>query len=87
MNPQPVKCRHVFIRIDAVKKRLVQPYDKPFEVVRRFEKFMDVSINGKVQRISIECIKPAFTADKGKSEHPRLDNKTKIHCQDTGPDC
>lgn len=51
---------HVFIRVDKVKKPLTPPYEGPFEVVNRFEKFFDVMIRGKLQRISIDRLKPSF---------------------------
>lgn len=78
LNPELNKCSHVFVRIDAVKKPLVQPYEGPFPVVKRYEKYMDVRMNGKVQRISIDRLKPAFVCDQGISEHPLADQKTKI---------
>lgn len=58
------KCSHVFVRIDAVKKPLVQPYEGPFKVIKRHDKYMDVQINSKVQRISIDRIKPAFVCEE-----------------------
>lgn len=56
-------CTHVFVRHDAVKKPLRRPYDGPFEVLDRGDKFMDISIKGKTQRISIDRLKPAFIYD------------------------
>lgn len=57
-------CSHVFVRIDAVKKPLVQPYEGPFEVIERHEKYMDIRINSKIQRITIDRIKPAFICNE-----------------------
>lgn len=52
-------CTHVFVRIDAVKKPLQRPYEGPYEVLKKYEKFMDVNIRGKSHRISIDRLKPA----------------------------
>lgn len=54
-------CTHVFVRYDGVKKSLQRPYDGPYRVIDRTEKYMDVIINQKQQRISIDRIKPAYT--------------------------
>lgn len=78
VNPDLSKCSHVFVRIDAVKKPLVQPYEGPFEVIERHEKYMDLRINNKVQRISIDRIKPAFICDEGVDRQKDVDQKTKI---------
>lgn len=72
------KCSHVFVRIDAVKRPLVQPYEGPYEVADRHEKFMDLRMNGKIQRISIDRIKPAFICDQGMDDHSKDDKNTKI---------
>lgn len=78
VNHELQKCSHVFVRIDAVKKPLVQPYEGPYEVADRHEKFMDLRMNGKIQRISIDRIKPAFICDQGVDDHPKDDKNTKI---------
>ena len=41
---------HIFIRRDAVKKPLQQPYDGPFRVLSRTDKYFVVDINGKQVR-------------------------------------
>lgn len=53
-------CKYVFIRVDMVKKSLQRPYEGPYEVIERGEKFVKVLINGKHQRVSIDRVKPAF---------------------------
>lgn len=76
VNNKLQSCSHVFVRVDAVKRPLVPPYDGPFEVVARYEKFMDLQINGKIQRISIDRIKPAFVSNQ--SEDQLDDQRTKV---------
>ena len=50
---------HVFIQHDAVRKPLQPPYDEPFSVSTRTEKYFTVKINGRDNTISIDCLKPA----------------------------
>ena len=50
---------HVFIRRDAVKKPLQQPYDGPFRVLSRTDKYFVVDINGKQDTVSIDRLKSA----------------------------
>lgn len=57
-------CKSVFVRVDTVKRSLQRPYEGPFDVLDRYEKFMDLSINGKRQRISIDRIKPAYVCNQ-----------------------
>ncbi|GBN77053.1 Retrovirus-related Pol polyprotein from transposon 412 [Araneus ventricosus] len=53
-------CTHVFIRIDRVRKSLEPPYDGPFPVVKRHDKYFTVTIKGKDITISIDRLKPAY---------------------------
>lgn len=53
---------HVFVRNDSVRPSLTHPYDGPFEIIARKEKFYTVVIRGRRQNINIDRLKPAFTA-------------------------
>ena len=54
-------CTHVFIRVDAVRKPLDQPYEGPYEVVERLNDFcFRVKVKDTNQDISTERLKPAF---------------------------
>lgn len=62
-------CTHVFVRIDRVKKALEKPYEGPFRVVEKFDKYFAVHIKDKPVHISIDRLKPAYMLDT-KSEQP-----------------
>lgn len=51
---------HVFLRRDAVRLALQQPYEGPFPVKERHEKFFVINIRGKNTTVSIDRLKPAF---------------------------
>ncbi len=53
-------CTHVFVRVDAVKKPLQQPYQGPFKVLSRRRKTVTVDKDGKADTISIDRVKPAY---------------------------
>lgn len=56
-------CTHVFIRNDSVRKSLQATYDGPFEVIARNQKHFTVNVKGKHKQISLDRLKPMFTAD------------------------
>ncbi|XP_055536533.1 uncharacterized protein LOC129725102 [Wyeomyia smithii] len=59
VHPKLKDCSHVFIRVDAVKKPLQQPFEGPYKVIARNEKCFDILISGKKVTVSINRIKPA----------------------------
>ncbi len=64
INPALSTCSRVFIRHDAVRKPLQQPYDGPYKVLKREDKHFVVDINGRHDTVSLDRLKPAH------SEHP-----------------
>ena len=53
-------CSHVFLRDDAVKKPLQQPYTGPHRVLRRNAKNITIALRGKEVTVSLDRTKPAF---------------------------
>ncbi|GFX73367.1 transposon Tf2-9 polyprotein [Trichonephila clavipes] len=51
---------HVFIRVDRVKKALKPPYNGPFPVAKRYDKYFTVKSKGKDINISVDRLKPAY---------------------------
>lgn len=49
----------VFLRRNAVRRPLQQPYDGPYKVVQRAKKVYVLDINEKHQAVSTYCLKPA----------------------------
>lgn len=60
---------HVFVRNDKIKSSLTPPYDGPFEIIQRFEKYYEVLISGKSTKISIDRLKPAYFAQTDVTEN------------------
>ena len=59
--PRALKdCTHVFVRHDATRSPFDQPYDGPFEVLERYEKFFKLKLNNRIDNVSIDRLKPAF---------------------------
>lgn len=60
VHPNLKQCTHVFVRVDRVKKGLEPPYEGPFPVQTRTEKYFGIIIKDKEQNISIDRLKPAY---------------------------
>lgn len=50
---------HVFVRHDAVRKPLQQPYNGPYQVLDRSAKYYTIDIKGRKDTVSIDRLKPA----------------------------
>lgn len=60
VNSDLFTSSHVFVRHDAVKKPLQPPYNGPFPVLKRTDKFFTIDRNGKHENVSVDRLKPAF---------------------------
>ena len=52
-------CTFVFVRHDAVKRSLQKPYNGPFRVLHRSDKYFTLDISGKKKVVSMDSLKPA----------------------------
>lgn len=53
-------CSRVFLRNDFVRRSLQPPYNGPFPVIERGDKFFKIQIRQKHVNVSIDRLKPAF---------------------------
>ena len=60
VNNDLLTCTHVFVRHDAIRKPLQQPYDGPFAVIKRTDKHFTIQRNNHEEVISIDRLKPAY---------------------------
>ncbi|XP_033225806.1 protein NYNRIN-like [Belonocnema kinseyi] len=68
----------VFVRHDQPKGSLQMPYDGPYLVNNRSEKFFNVNIKGKDTNVSIDRLKPAYIISEDESqlqERKQISNK------------
>ncbi|XP_036317707.1 uncharacterized protein LOC118732692 [Rhagoletis pomonella] len=62
VHPDIKTCGQVFVRDDSVRPSLTAPYKGPYNVLRRTSKYYVIKINNKEAKVSIDRLKPAFTA-------------------------
>lgn len=64
-------CTHVFVRNDAVRSPLTPPYDGPYEVIKRYDKYYKLQLPLRTSVVSLDRLKPAYiyneTNDDGAS--------------------
>ncbi|GBN54031.1 hypothetical protein AVEN_108663-1 [Araneus ventricosus] len=60
VQPDLRTSSHVFVRCDTVRKPLEQPYQGPFKVISRNDKFFKISINKRQSTVSIDRLKSAY---------------------------
>ena len=68
MHKDLLTTSHVFVRTDAVRKPLEQPYKGPFKVISRSDKFFVLDLNVRKDTVSIDRLKPAFILQDVSSE-------------------
>ncbi|XP_041983391.1 uncharacterized protein LOC121736335 [Aricia agestis] len=53
-------CSHVFVRNDTVRAPLTPPYDGPYEVLKRNEKYFKIQLPLRTTVVSLDRLKPAY---------------------------
>ncbi|XP_052901604.1 uncharacterized protein LOC128309285 [Anopheles moucheti] len=56
-------CKNVFVRNDSVRPSLSPPYEGPFKVLNRAEKFFKLNIRGRTVNVSVDRLKPAYSLE------------------------
>ena len=64
-------CPAVYLTVDRVKKNFEHSFTGLFKVLERFDKYFVIETSKGGPKISIDCLKPAYTHDSVN------DNKTK----------
>lgn len=75
---------HVFVRNDTVRSSLQQPFDGPYEVLKKNDKFFKININGKNKNISIDRIKAAFIENSKNTTLTQTTSEPEIYTTRSG---
>lgn len=75
IHPELAKSTHVFIRSDLIKKGITPPYNGPYEVIARTNKYYTILVRNKKTNISIDRLKPAFLLDTSDEEATPINNQ------------
>ena len=78
MHPDLMKSSKVYVRRDRVKAPLEAPYDGPFTVIKRNNKWFRLNIDGTQQDINIDRLKPAYTLDETEKKESNTVMEPKI---------
>ncbi|KAJ8731369.1 hypothetical protein PYW07_004533 [Mythimna separata] len=65
-------CTHVFVRNDTVRAPLTPPYDGPYPVLQRHEKYYKIQLPHRETVVSLDRLKPAYIC----SETPNTTSPT-----------
>ena len=60
VNNDLLTCTHVFVRHDAIRKPLQQPYDGAFPVIKCTDKHFTIQRNNHEEVVSIDRPKPVY---------------------------
>ena len=63
-----MQASHVFLRVDAVRRPLVAPYEGPFAVLERSDKTFVILKKEKPVTVTIDRLKPALFLPESESE-------------------
>ncbi|GFX09236.1 retrovirus-related Pol polyprotein from transposon opus [Trichonephila clavipes] len=81
-------CSHVFLRIDRVKKALEPPYEGPYTVQKKYDKYFTILIKDKTINISVDRLKPAYLlAVDNQNEQTSVGQKMRFKIGKNFPQC
>lgn len=66
-------CKYVLLRVEQ-KRAMQQPYEGPYEVIKKDEKFFKLKIHDTVKTVSIDRLKPAYF--EGSDDNGQKEEKT-----------
>lgn len=64
------KATHAFLRDDAVRRPLQQPYTGPYKILERSAKTITLDVRGKEHEVSIDRVKPAHLEPESDPQDP-----------------
>ncbi|XP_049886525.1 uncharacterized protein LOC126381011 [Pectinophora gossypiella] len=73
VHPHLQTCESVFMRVDAVRKPLTAPYEGPYRVLSRTDKFFTLQLPNRQATVSIDRLKPAYILNE---DEPTEDTTT-----------
>ena len=74
-------CSHAFVRNDGVKIGLQRPYNGPFRVSQRSDKYFQLNMNGPIDNVCIDRLKPANFLDAYDSKQQQINSSLPISDQ------
>ena len=61
-------AKYVYVRKDSHKHPLQRPYDGPYRVIGKSDKYSTLHVKGRTETVSIDRLKTAFVTQFGNSE-------------------
>ncbi|GBL73469.1 hypothetical protein AVEN_159467-1 [Araneus ventricosus] len=86
VNKDLENCSHVFQCIDRVKMQLESPYEGPFPVIERKDKYFAINIKGKHVNVSLYRLKPAYILAEDNPKGTTTTGHNKLQTSDNKPD-
>ena len=69
-------CKSIFLRVDAARKPLQPPYEGPYPVLKRNNKFFEIQMPTKTATVSIDRLKPAYITNTASLDNTATDSAT-----------